>query len=263
MRVLKLFFEKVHLFSSSLSSSLLFFISSLLFSSLASSLSSSCLFSCLASSLFLSSLMSLHMSCFFSCLFSSLLSHVPSHVLLLLLSFLVSPFSSSRFFLFIFSFLLFSCLVFSFLVLSSLLLSSLLSSCLLCLSVSLCFSLSLSLCLSVCVVWCVWCLRVYVQNASVCRFKTSPCVPAPRPHVLPHAGLVPVHTETFFIGKTCYFCVHTGEGGGEEGAGVVLVNFLLSKICPRWVITCFRGSPQETFASYPLKVPDSSDHSLT
>ena len=35
------------------------------------------------------------------------------------------------------------------------------------------------------------------KNASVCTFKTSPCVPAPRPHVLPHAGVVPVHTGTF------------------------------------------------------------------
>ena len=31
----------------------------------------------------------------------------------------------------------------------------------------------------------------------VCRFKTFPCVPAPRPHVVTHAGVVPVHTGTF------------------------------------------------------------------
>ena len=35
------------------------------------------------------------------------------------------------------------------------------------------------------------------KNVSVCGFKTSPCVPAPRAHVLPHAGVVPVHTGTF------------------------------------------------------------------
>ena len=43
------------------------------------------------------------------------------------------------------------------------------------------------------------------------------------------------------------------------------------KICPRRVITCFRGSPQETFGSYRFQgmrtgreqhVPDSSNHSL-
>ena len=43
------------------------------------------------------------------------------------------------------------------------------------------------------------------EKTSVCRFKTSPCVPAPRAHVLPHAGVVPgthgdvlnLHTEVF------------------------------------------------------------------
>ena len=39
--------------------------------------------------------------------------------------------------------------------------------------------------------------RVSVAKNSVCRFKTFSCVPAPRPHVLPHAGVVPVHTGTF------------------------------------------------------------------
>ena len=124
-------------------------------------------------------------------------------------------FSSSRFF----SFLFLSCFV-------SLSLS---------LSVSLCVCLSLSLCLSVCVVWCVWCprvyvqkhLRVYVQNASVCRYKKSPCVPAPRPHVLTHAGVVPVHTGTFRM--------HTRrrKGRGKSGSSPVL----LTKICPRKVVS--------------------------
>ena len=44
--------------------------------------------------------------------------------------------------------------------------------------------------------------RVYVQNAPrrVAHSKRPPCVPAPRPkcsQVLPHAGVVPVHTGTF------------------------------------------------------------------
>ena len=41
--------------------------------------------------------------------------------------------------------------------------------------------------------------RVYVQNALVCRFKTSPCMPAPRPHVVTHVCVVPVRTGTFWI----------------------------------------------------------------
>ena len=40
-------------------------------------------------------------------------------------------------------------------------------------------------------------LRVSVPKASVCRFKMSPCVPAPRPHVVTHVRVVPVHTGTF------------------------------------------------------------------
>ena len=59
-------------------------------------------------------------------------------------------------------------------------------------------SLSLSFSVSVwcCVVWCV--ARLGTQKkTSVCRFKTSPCVPAPRAHVLPHVRVVPVHTGTF------------------------------------------------------------------
>ena len=35
------------------------------------------------------------------------------------------------------------------------------------------------------------------KNASVCTFKTSPCVPAPRAHVFQHVRVVPVHTGTF------------------------------------------------------------------
>ena len=39
--------------------------------------------------------------------------------------------------------------------------------------------------------------RVYVQNASVCTFKPSPCMPAPRAHVFQHVRVVQVHTGTF------------------------------------------------------------------
>ena len=57
--------------------------------------------------------------------------------------------------------------------------------------------------------WCVvgggWCVvhgvcaektsRAEVHHASVCKFKTPSCVPAKRPHVETHAGVLPVHTE--------------------------------------------------------------------
>ena len=33
--------------------------------------------------------------------------------------------------------------------------------------------------------------RVSVQNVPMCTFKTSPCVPAPRPHVETHVRVVP------------------------------------------------------------------------
>ena len=36
-----------------------------------------------------------------------------------------------------------------------------------------------------------------MKNVSVCRFKTSLCVPAPRPHVVTHVRVVPAHTGTF------------------------------------------------------------------
>ena len=37
----------------------------------------------------------------------------------------------------------------------------------------------------------------HAEKTSVCRFKTSPCVPAPRAHVVTHVRVVPVHTGTF------------------------------------------------------------------
>ena len=47
--------------------------------------------------------------------------------------------------------------------------------------------------------------RVSVSKTSVCRFKTSPCVPAPRPHVVTHVRVVPVHTGTFWIYTRRFF----------------------------------------------------------
>ena len=35
------------------------------------------------------------------------------------------------------------------------------------------------------------------KNASVCTFKTSPCVPATRPHVETHVDVLPAHTVAF------------------------------------------------------------------
>ena len=64
--------------------------------------------------------------------------------------------------------------------------------------VCVCVVLCCVLCCVVCCVCGVVCGAAwYAEKTSVCRFKTSPCVPAPRAHVLPHAGVVPVHTGTF------------------------------------------------------------------
>ena len=72
---------------------------------------------------------------------------------------------------------------------------------------------------------CVWCGVVcgeawHAKKTSVCRFKTSPCVPAPRAHVLPHAGVVPVHTGRFESTHGGFLDGHTEErvnGGRGEG----------------------------------------------
>ena len=65
------------------------------------------------------------------------------------------------------------------------------------------------------------------KNVSVFTFKTSPCMPAPRAFVFQLVRVVPVHTEGDLY-------IHTG------GTGSSLV--LLTKICPRRFIKCFRGS---------------------
>ena len=155
----------------------------------------------------LSHFISLHL-----CLSSSLPFHLPFSLL----------FSSLSSFLF---HLLFSALRFHFLCLSFFSQSFSLSLFLfLSISLSLSFSLSLFLslslsffpsCCGLCVcmwgLWCVcgvWCgtlkkkVKKHVcrsQHASVCRFITSPCVPATRPHALRHVDVLPVHIETFSI----------------------------------------------------------------
>ena len=159
------------------------------------------------------------LSLFISPFIFSLLFHPVSSLVLLILSSCLLSSLLSIFSCLVSSSLFFSCLLFSFLVLSLFL----------CLSVSLCFCLSLSLCLSVsvwcCVLCCVLCCVVlycvcgvvcgaagHAENASVCRFKTSPCVPAPRGCVTTcgrgvgtHGDVLNLHTETFFIGKKCDF----------------------------------------------------------
>ena len=54
--------------------------------------------------------------------------------------------------------------------------------------------------------------RVEVQNVSVCRFKTLPCVPAKRAHVFArfagtHGSVLILHTETFWTYTQEFFLV--------------------------------------------------------
>ena len=179
---------------------------------------------------------------FFSCLFSSLLFHL-----------LVSSLLLSR--------LLFSCLVLSFLVLSCLSFSVTL-----CLSLCFCLfslSLSVSVCLCLCVslspcgvVCCgvVWCVCVCGVWRGLARRKKPPCVDAKRPRVYRHHAHMCYHM--------CAWCRYTRgrfastHGGFLDGhtKGRGSSSVLLTKIWPRVVITCFRGSPQETNGSYPFSV---------
>ena len=41
----------------------------------------------------------------------------------------------------------------------------------------------------------------------VCRFQTSPCMPAPRAHVETHVDVLPVHAETFRMYTRWFFSV--------------------------------------------------------
>ena len=71
---------------------------------------------------------------------------------------------------------------------------------------------------------------MYIQHFTVCTFKTSQCMSAPRAHVETHVRVVLVHTGTFLN-------PHTGARGSS--------SVLPTKNCPRKVITCFRGSPKK------------------
>ena len=85
---------------------------------------------------------------------------------------------------------------------------------------ALCVLLVCNVCWCVCWCWC-WCGTlsspplpllapcVRSKRPSVCTFKTSPCVPAPRPQVLPHAGAVPAHRETFLNVHTGFSACHS------------------------------------------------------
>ena len=76
--------------------------------------------------------------------------------------------------------------------------------------VVLCLVLS---CVVVCVRVSVCDSRVQIQNASVCTFKTSPCMLATRAHMFQHVRVVPahhgdvsnVHTGTFWTDTRCVF----------------------------------------------------------
>ena len=76
--------------------------------------------------------------------------------------------------------------------------------------VCVCVLVLVCVCVSVCVVWCGVCRvvwhaenpRVPIQNASVCTFKTSPCMPATRRTCFStcargtHGDVLNVHTES-------------------------------------------------------------------
>ena len=135
---------------------------------------------------------------------------------------------------------------------------------------SLCLRVVLCVVVLCCVVCCVVCCDVcgvvcgaawHAEKTSVCRFKTSPCVPVPRAHVVTHLRVVPVHTWTpriytrRFLGRT-----HGGEGGKEgEGKRVTVssanhetVHVELSRALERfternpWISPIFSGRTSRT-----------------
>ena len=66
----------------------------------------------------------------------------------------------------------------------------------------------------------------HAEKTSVCRFKTSPCVPAPRPHVSKHArgagthgDVLNVHTEVFWTDTR-----RAWRRGGRRREGGVTVS---------------------------------------
>ena len=167
--------------------------------------------------------------------------------------------------------------LFSSLVLSSLLFSLSFSPSLsLSLSLSLCLCLSLSpcgvvvLCLCVCVFVCIaarWkrvknpC--VWTEKPSVCAFKTSPCIPAPRAHVFQHVRVVPVYAVTFWIyTRKGFLYVHTVRQGvivssAYQNLPTYGYHVIQQITKEKWIFTIFSlriGREQH--------VADSSKHSL-
>ena len=79
-------------------------------------------------------------------------------------------------------------------------------------------------------VWIQKRLRVCIQNASVYAGTTRTCVSTCARGAGTHGDVLNLHTEGVLNGHT--------RGGGSSPV-------LLTRICPRMVITCFRGSPKK------------------
>ena len=135
-------------------------------------------------------------------------------------------------------------------------------------SFSVCWWCGVSSC--VCVVWCgVVCRVVWhaenpvcrLKNASVCRFKTSPCVPAPRAHAFQHVCAWCRYTRGRFE------CTHGGVLSLHTG---VVASSVYQKITHVWLSRASEGH-QKNFQIFPMfklrkdgeqHYPDSSNHSL-
>ena len=99
-----------------------------------------------------------------------------------------------------------------------------------------------------------------LKNASVCAFQTSPCMPAPRAHVVQHVRVVLVHTGTFLTYTRGRFeWTHGGQGVITSSAYQEFAYHVLQRFT------------KETFGSFPFSslrkdrerhVPASSNHLL-
>ena len=138
---------------------------------------------------------------------------------------------------------------------------------------SLCLCLCLRVLLRVLCAWFVWCVCFVWCGVwrGLARRKNPPCVDSKRPRVYRHHGHMLKHM--------CAWCRNT-RGRFERTHGGVLKphtggrgssSVLLTKICPRTVITCIRGSPKKLLDLSYFQVreliennmsTDSSNHSL-
>ena len=86
------------------------------------------------------------------------------------------------------------------------------------------------LCCVVCVVWCgVVCGAAWhAEKTSVCRFKTSPCVPAPRALCYHMRAWCRYTRGRFESTHGGFWDGHTGERGGKEGEGKGSPSVLLT-----------------------------------